>query len=111
MRSYKDPDFAERIGRAAEAKQKALEKLRAKPPVDEAVIEARRIARLAKEARAAEAKAAKEAERAQRLAEKAARQAEEEEKKAAESEKTVLSEAELKARRDARYAARKGRKK
>ena len=111
MRSYKDPDFAERIGRAAEAKQKALEKLRAKPPVDEAVVEARRGPPWPAWLRAAEAKVAREAERAQRLAEKAAREEEAQQQQAAESEKAVLSEAELKARRDARYAARKGRKK
>jgi hypothetical protein len=111
MRPYKDPGFAERINRAAEAKQKALEKLRAKPPIDEAVIAERRAARLAKEARAAEAKAAKEAERAQRLIEKAAREAEAQQEAAAAAEKAVLSEAERKALRDARYAARKNRKK
>lgn len=111
MRPYKDPGFAERISRAAEAKQKALEKLRAKPPLDEAVVTARREARLAREARAAEAKAAREAERAQRSAEKAAREAEAQEQAAAAREKAILSEAERKALRDARYAARKNRKK
>jgi hypothetical protein len=112
MRPYKDPSFAERIDRAAEAKQKALEKLRAKPPIDEAVVEARRVARLAREARAAEAKAAKEAERARRLEEKAARAAEAAEQEAAKApQKPELTDAERKALRDARYAARKNRKK
>ena len=111
MRPYKDPGFAERISRAAEAKQKALEKLRAKPPLDEAVIAERRAARLAKEARAAEAKAAREAEQAQRRAEKAAREEAAKQATAAQAEQKILSEAERKALRDARYAARKNRKK
>ncbi len=41
MPPFKDPSFQDRMGRAAEAKQKALDKLRAKPPVDEAVVAAR----------------------------------------------------------------------
>jgi hypothetical protein len=42
MKSYKDPSFQDRVGSAAQAKQKALERLKAKPPIDESVIAERR---------------------------------------------------------------------
>ena len=108
MKSFKDP-FQERVARAAEAKQKALDKLRAKPAVDPAVAAERREARLAKEARQAEQRAAKEAAKRQAAADKeaAALAAAAE---AAEAAPRRPSEAELKAARDARYAARKNRK-
>jgi hypothetical protein len=75
MPPFKD-SFQDRVGRAAEAKRKALDKLRAKPPA-------------AEEARAAEATKTAEA---------------------AASAPQPLSEAEKKAARDAKYAARKSRK-
>jgi len=113
MPSYKQPTFQERAELAAKAKQAALEKLRAKPPVDEAVMAEKRAAREAREA--AQAKA-----RAEKLA---AREAEKEEKKrraeeaaaaaaaaaAPPKQVAVPTAAELKAARDARYAARKAR--
>jgi hypothetical protein len=105
MKSYKDPSFEDRVARAAEAKQKALDKLRAKPPVDEKLVAARQAARLKREAAEAERRAAKKA------AEQAAREAKQ--AKAAEKAKpapVVLTDAEKKAARDARYAARKNRK-
>lgn len=105
MKSYKDPSFQDRAGRAAEAKQKALDNLRAKPPMDEAVVAERQAARLRREAAEAEKrasrKAGEEAARSARAEEEAARAA------AAPVPKT---EAEKKAERDARYAARKSRK-
>lgn len=121
MKSYKAPSFQERLALAAEARQKALDKLRAKPPVDEAVLAERRAAREAKEAAAAAAREAKrvEAERikAEKLAAEhaaaAAAEAEAAEKAAAEEAAraaSVLSEEEKKAIRDAKYAARKARK-
>ena len=77
--SFKDPSFQDRIGSAAKARQKALDQLRSKPPLDEKVV--------------AERQAAKDAEAAA---------------------KAVVppppTEAERKAARDARYAARKARK-
>lgn len=106
MKSYKDPSFSERVGRAAEAKKKALEQLRSKPPIDEKIVAERAAARLKREAAEAEKRAAKKA------AEQAAK-----ERKAAEAAAAkavgaapVRTEAELKAARDARYAARKNRK-
>ena len=52
------------MGRAAEAKQKALEKLKARPAPDEAALAARRETRLARQIAQAEARAARQAERA-----------------------------------------------
>src|SRR3546814_14380846 len=45
MASYKDPGFEERVALAKHARQKALDQLRAKPPVDEAVLAERKAAR------------------------------------------------------------------
>ena len=36
MRGYREPGFQDRVAAAKDAKTKALEKLKAKPPVDEA---------------------------------------------------------------------------
>jgi hypothetical protein len=96
--------FQERIARAAEAKQKALDKLRAKPPIDPAVLAERQEAALKREAAQAEKRAATAAARE---AAKTAKEAEIAERNAVAAPPT---EAELKAARDARYAARKKRK-
>jgi hypothetical protein len=96
--------FQDRAAQAAEAKQKALEQYRARPPVDQSQA-AERIA--AGEQRAA-AKAQKTAARkADRKASDDAAAAEAAAKAAAAAPK---SEAELKAARDAKYAKRKARK-
>jgi hypothetical protein len=107
MKSYKDPSFEDRVARAAEAKQKALDKLRAKPPVDEAVLAQRQAARLKREAADAEKRAAKKAEE---QAAKDARDAKAAEAAKAAAPPALPTAAELKAARDARYAARKNRK-
>ncbi|MGA9582701.1 MAG: DUF6481 family protein [Allosphingosinicella sp.] len=104
MPPFKD-SFQDRVGQAAEAKRKALEKLKAKPPVDEAVLAARQEAARQREAKAEEKRAAK--------AEKA--KAAEEAKAADAAARAAASappptEAERKAARDAKYAARKSRK-
>jgi hypothetical protein len=96
--------FQERIARAAEAKQKALDKLRAKPAVDPAVLAERQAARLKKDAAEAEKRAAKAAAVEEAKEAKAAKAA------AAAAVAAPPTEAELKAARDARYAARKMRK-
>ena len=121
--SYKAPSFQDRISAAGSAKQKALDVLKSKPPVDEALMAERRRAREAQEeavaierAAKAEAVARAKAEKAER---KAARQAAEVEKQAAAGAAAALkaarltpaSAAEMKAARDARYAARKARNK
>lgn len=102
MKSYRDPSFQDRVGRAAEAKKKALEQLRSKPAPDESELAERRTARLAKNA----------AEEERRATRKAAEQSKKDEKAVAKAASAVPppSEAERKAARDARYAARKSRK-
>lgn len=115
MSAFRDPAFQDRIALAAKAKQAALDKLKAKAkaPVDEAAIAARIEARRAKEAAEAEKRAAKAAAREEeRLAKQAAKEearrlAEEEALKNAPKPKPELTEEERKAIRDARYAARK----
>ena len=105
MKSYKDPSFQDRVGRAAEAKKRALDQLRSKPPLDEKIVAERQAARMKREAAELERRAAKKA------SEQAAR-----ETKAAEAAAKAAavpqppSEAQRKIERDARYAARKNRK-
>jgi Family of unknown function (DUF6481) len=103
MKGYQEPSFQDRVAAAQRAKAKALEKLRnrALPDADELARRAakqqeREAAAAARRAAVLEARAAAEA-----AAETAAIEAEEAQK---------LSEAERKANRDARYAARKKRK-
>ena len=107
MPPFKQPSFQERAEAAARARQAALENLKAKPPIDEAVVAERRAARLAREE--AQAKA-REEKRAAREREKAARKASAPGTEAPEKIVAAPTEAEKKAARDARYAARKGRK-
>ena len=104
MPPFKD-SFQDRVGQAAEAKRKALERLRSKAPMDPAVAAERLEAALQREARAEEKRAVK-AEKA-KAAESARAAAD---AKAAEAAAPPPTEAERKAARDARYAARKSRK-
>ena len=96
--------FKDRAAQAAKAKQKALEQYRERPPVDEKLAAERRAAGQEREAAKAEQAAAKKAER------KSAKDAEAADAAAKAAAAAPLTEAELKARRDARYAARKARK-
>jgi hypothetical protein len=105
MRSYKDPSFQDRIGSAAEAKRKALDNLRSKPPLDEKLVAERQAARLKREAAAAEKRAAKKAADQDAKDAKATGQA-----ATAAAASAPPTDAERKAARDARYAARKARK-
>jgi hypothetical protein len=104
MKTFKDSSFQDRVGRAAEAKQRALEQFRAKPPIDASVAAERVAASLRRERanaeKAAARKAAKQAQAEASAAQSAARAA----------ALAPRSEAERKAERDARYAARKNRK-
>lgn len=105
MAGYKEPGFQDRVAAAAKAREAALAKLKAKPPVDPAVV----AARIEKE-REREAALAEKA--AQRVAERAAR-AEAAELAKAKALAAIVpppTEAEKKAARDAKYAARKARK-
>jgi hypothetical protein len=129
---YRDKSFADRRNAASEAKKALLEKFKAKPAPDDpevlakqaerkAILDARERrdaekARLKQEklVREAEERAAREAAaEAARLAAEEAAQAEAKAREAAESERIarlLADEATLKAKRDARYAARKARK-
>jgi Family of unknown function (DUF6481) len=103
MPPFKVPTFQERTALAAQAKLAALEKLRAKPPVDEAVLAERRQAALIREAAQKKAReeklAAREAEKALKLERIAL----------ANIKEPELSEEEKKRIRDEKYAARKNR--
>ncbi len=102
MASYKDPTLEERTALAKAARDKALAKLAAKPKIDDAVLAERIAAAAARDAAQAEKSAAKKAAIAQAKSEK----------KAASMVPEVIppTEEELKAARDAKYAARKKRK-
>jgi hypothetical protein len=122
MPSYKEPSFQDRNATAARAKQNALEKLRARPAVDPAVLAERRNASDARDralmqqrAAKAEADALAKAEKAALKARQAAKEMQDiEDAEAAaalkEARLTPPNAAEMKAARDARYAARKARK-
>ncbi|TCM20444.1 hypothetical protein EDF56_102105 [Novosphingobium sp. PhB165] len=98
MAGYKEPGFQDRVAAASAARAKALAQLKAKPAVDPAVLAER--AEKAREREELRAKRAAERAEAKRIAE------------AAKAAAIVVppTEAELKAARDARYAARKARK-
>lgn len=103
MAAYKEPSFQERTELARQAREKALAKLAARAPLDPAELARRQAAAQARETAQAEASAARKAALAQAKADKAAAAK-------APAEPAGLSEAELKAARDERYAARKKRK-
>jgi hypothetical protein len=116
MSSYNEPSFQQRVADAAKAKEKALERLRSRPPADEQALAERKAASLKKEAAKAEKIAEKIAAKqaAAQVAEQAAAQAaaaaKEAETAAIDAAPVPLTEAERKAARDARYANRKKRK-
>jgi hypothetical protein len=96
--------FQDRAAQAAEAKQKALEQLQSRPPVDEKLAAERIAAGEEKETAKAQKAAAKKAEL------KAGKEAEAADAAAKAAAAAPKSEAELKAARDARYAKRKARR-
>lgn len=115
MASFKNPSFQDRVATAEMAKQKALDRLKAKPSVDATIMAERRRAWEAQEEALAANRAAKNeanaVAQADKASQKAARKAEAEE--AAELKAARLrpaSAADMKAARDARYAARQSRK-
>ena len=112
--AFKDPSFQDRIASAGKAKQKALNQLKAKPSVNEGVMAERRQAWEAREQTLSGERASKTKANAAAKAEKASiKAAELAEAKAAAALKAArlkpASEADMKAARDARYAARKTR--
>jgi len=117
MAGFRNPDFTERQEAAAKAKKAALEKFRAKaadPTLAERLTARtvsaadRKAIKDAREAEKAEQKA-REAERAAQAARDAAAAAER--AKIENADREVALQAEQKAARDARYAARKTRSK
>jgi hypothetical protein len=119
--AYKNDSFTNRLTSAADAKNALLERFRARPGPDDPAVVARRAEQAAIEAareiRVAERKAAREAEAVRLAAEQAAqeeaRKAQDVEllaKKAEEAVRAAERAAEAKAARDARYAARRARR-
>jgi hypothetical protein len=102
MTSFKHPSYQDRVGQAAAAKQKALEQLRLRPDADPDKMAERKAAADRRAAGRAEKSAAKKAEAAAAAQSKA--------DALAKAARPVPSEAERKAARDARYAARKARR-
>ncbi len=114
MAGYKEPSFQERTALAQKAREKALKKLAAKPQMDDAEIARRKAAQDARDAAAAEKRAARKAEIEQAKAETEQAKAADQAAAAAAAEaaaRPAPTEAELKAGRDAKYAARKARRK
>ena len=97
MSGFKEPSFADRQKAAQEARKNILEKFRAKPGLDDPAVLQRAAAREAQAAERAKAKLAREVAKAEQKAREAAA-------------REFALEAERKAARDARYAARKKRK-
>jgi hypothetical protein len=115
MSGFREPGFSDRQKAAQEARKNLLNKFKSQPGQDDPEVVARRAEREALAAKRAEAKATREAEKAEqkRIAEEAA--AAEAARLAREAEDAVAKlaeqEAEQKAKRDARYAARKAKRK
>ena len=105
MAGYKEPAFQDRVAAAAKAREAALARLKAKPPIDPAVVAERIEQERARDVAAAERAAQRAAERADRAAEAELAKA-----KALAAIVPPPTEAERKAARDAKYAARKARK-
>jgi hypothetical protein len=115
MASFNDPSFQDRLALSKQSKLKALERFRAKPPVDEALMAERRQARVERETALEEERALKQHAFATAKAEKASIKAAEIAAAAAAAELKAArlkpaTAAEMKAARDAKYAARKARK-
>lgn len=111
MAAYREPGFEERVALAAKAKAAALERLKAKPPVDAAEQAARAARALARDAVAAEKRAAARLAKEEAAASKRAEAVAASAAADAQSEAAAPTDEERKAARDARYAARKGRQK
>lgn len=112
MPAFKTPDFTERTAAARAAKERALELLRNKPAPDPEAVAARQAAEAAREEAAAERRAARQAAEVEAAEAKAAAKAVAAESEAAAPtpDRAPPSATDLKEARDARYAARKARK-
>jgi hypothetical protein len=114
MSGFKEPGFADRQKAAQEARKNILNKFRSQPGADDPAVKARRAEREAFAAARAKVSSARQAAKAERsrLAEEAAAAAEAQllrERQEVVARQAAL-EAEQKAARDARYAARKKKK-
>ena len=109
MNGYNAPSFQDRATASMQAKQKALAAMKAAPRPDAAELAARAERRSERDARAQAkvAQARQMRDDMRRLADEKRAAARAEQLKAQQPKRT---EAELKAARDARYAARKNRK-
>jgi len=119
MAAFKGSTYKDRAEAAASAKKALLEAFRKRPPVDDPAVQAR----IAERRAVHEARALRDAERQRQRAEEEARRIAEEEARRQASEEEVARRAaeaaardeqirtERKAARDARYAARKARRK
>ena len=96
MSHFKSPNFSERLDTAANAKKAALERFRVKSAANAPGLEERKAARQV-------AQAARDTRDAERRAEILA-------KAAAKADQDIALQAEQKAARDARYAARRARR-
>jgi hypothetical protein len=113
MSGFKEPNFADRQKAAQQAKQRLLDRFRSQPGTDDPEVAKRRAEREAIAANREKARLAREAEKAEQkrreeeaAAAEAARIARERDE---EAERQAAMEADQKAKRDARYAARKER--
>lgn len=114
MSGFKEPSFADRQKAALQAKQNILNKFKAAPGPDDPDVKRRQAEREAQAAVRAKAKEAREAAKAEAKVREEAAAAEAKAALAREKEEEVARlaalELEQKAKRDARYAARKGGK-
>jgi hypothetical protein len=114
MSGFKDPSFADRQKAAMEARKNMLAKFKAQPGPDDPAVQARAVERAAQAEARAKAKEAREADKAAEKLREAEEAAAAAAQRVREEEEAVLAkaalEAQQKAARDARYAARKKRK-
>ncbi len=115
MRAFNDKSLTERLQTSKQAKQELLQKFKTRPGPDDPIVKARRAERqeiaAARKARAQEKEAAKQRAEQERAELEALAKAEQEAARERELQEHIAREAEQKAIRDARYAARKKRKK
>ena len=112
MGRFKEPSFADRQKAAQEARKNILSKFRSQPGPDDPAVKARQAEREAFAVARAKVSSAREAAKAERsrLAEEAAAAAQLLREKEEIAARQSVLKAEQKAARDARYAARKNKK-
>ena len=114
MSGFKEPSFADRQKAAQQARQNMLNKFRSQPGLDDPAVKQRQAERTAQAAQRGKAKQAREAAKAEQKRREAEAAAQAAAQLAREKEEAAVRElaleAERKAARDARYAARKKRK-